>query len=660
LVKILNRMKKSLALLLLSLSTALLFSQDKDQPLLQQTTPTTTTTDGRPIMGDTNVNFEGDKPHISEYKIISYERDTTYVDTTLTIYKDYRFNYLRRDDYNLMPFANVGQTYNTLAYDFSDLRLKPRMGARARHFNYMEIEDISYYHVPTPLTELYYKTAFEQGHQLDAFFTVNTAENFNFSIAYKGVRSLGNYQNTLTSTGNFRFTSNYKSTNKRYNLRAHIVFQDLLNRENNGLKPQFIPLFVNNVDDFRDRGRLEVQFEDAENILDGKRFYLEHDYNLIDYSNHDSYTFLKLGNVLSFESKSYRYQQQRPFVEFGPSYAAQDLKDRVKLEEFYSKAFAHFSNNLLGNIQVFLGYTDFNYGYNSILILDEGRITNRLKGNVVEAGASYQKEYRGFELFGIAALNIAGDYEGNYILGQASFELDENNKAQATMYINSVAPDYHFQLYQSDYVNYNWQNSLRNIKTQHLQFDLQSKALLNASVSYTGIDDYTYFSRTETDTTTTPFQYSGRVNYLKVEAERQFDFGNFSVLGRMTYQNILDGQEVFKAPELLGRASVFYTNEFFKKALFLQTGVTGKYFTEFEMNAYDPVLAEFYVQNNQTLGSFPMIDLFVNAKISQTRIYFKWEHFNALFTSQNNYFSAPGHPFRDAKIRFGLVWNFFM
>lgn len=652
-------MKKSLALILLFFSTAWLFSQDTDQPLLQQTAPATTT-DGRPVADDINVIFDGDKPHISEYKIISFERDTTYVDTTLTIYKDYRFNYLRCDDYNLMPFANVGQTYNTLAYDFSSVRLKPRLGARARHFNYMEIEDISYYHVPTPLTELYYKTAFVQGHQLDAFFTVNTTENFNFSIAYKGVRSLGNYQNALTSTGNFRFTTNYKTKNNRYNLRAHIVFQDLLNRENNGLKPGFIPFFVNNVEDFRNRGRLEVQFEDAENILNGRRFYLEHDYKLIDFADADSHTFLKLGNVVTFENKSYRYQQQNPFDEFGPSYVAQNLKDRVKLEEFYTKAFAQFSNNLLGNVEVHLGFTDFNYGYNSVLILDEGRITNRLTGNIVDAGASYQKEYRGFELFAKAGVNISGNYDGNFLLGQASYELDENNKAQATVYINSVAPDYHFQLYQSDYVNYNWQNNLRNIKTQHLQFDLQSKRLLNASVSYTGIDDYTYFTRSEVDTTTTPFQHNGRVNYLKVEAERQLDFGNFSVLGRVTYQNILDGQDVFKAPELLGRASVFYTNEFFNKALFLQTGVTGKYFTEFEMNGYDPVLAEFYVQNNEKLGGFPLIDLFVNAKISQTRIYFKWEHFNALFGNQNNYFSAPGHPFRDAKIRFGLVWNFFM
>lgn len=655
-------MKKTLALLLLILSTAILFSQDRDQPVLiqQQGEPSNIGNDGRPTMGDTNVTFEGDKPHISEYKIISHQRDTTIVDTTLTIFKDYRYNYLRRDDYHLMPFANVGQTYNTLVYDFNDVRLKPRMGARARHFNFMEIEDINYFHAPTPLTELYFKTAFEQGQQLDAFFTINTSEQFNFSIAYKGVRSLGNYQSTLTSTGNFRFTTNYRTKNNRYNLRAHIVFQDLFNQENGGLKPNFIPLFINNDDDFTDRGRLEVNFENAENKLEGKRFHLEHDYALINYRDSTSHTSLKLGNILSFEDKFYQFDQKSPFPAFGPSYASQNLRDRVTLEDFYAQAYASLSNNLLGNTKVFLGYTDFNYGYNSVLILDNQRITNRLNGSIVEAGASYQKQYRGFELFGKAALNISGDYEGNYILGQASYELDEDNKAKATIHINSVAPDYHFQLYQSDYVNYNWQNSLKNIKTQHLQFDLESKKLLDASVSFTRIEDYTYLVKTETDTTTTPFQFDGSVNYLKVEAARQVDFGNFSLNARLTYQNILEGQNVFKVPELLGRASVYYSNNFFKNALFLQTGITGKYFTSYEMNGYDPVLAEFFVQNSQQFGDFPLLDLFVNAKISQTRIYIKWEHFNALFTSQNNYFSAPGHPFRDAKVRFGLVWNFFM
>src|SRR5690606_41777014 len=115
---------------------------------------------------------------IDLYKIISHELDTTYVDTTLSIKKEYKFNYLRKDNLELLPFSNMGQSYNTLSYHFHKEQTLPLFGARARHFNYMEIEDINYYHVPTPFTELLYKSAFEQGQLLDAFFTVNTTAQF--------------------------------------------------------------------------------------------------------------------------------------------------------------------------------------------------------------------------------------------------------------------------------------------------------------------------------------------------------------------------------------------------------------------------------------------------------------------------------------------------
>ena len=41
---------------------------------------------------------------IRDYKIVSYTRDSTYLDTTLSIQKEYKYNYLRRDDFELMPF----------------------------------------------------------------------------------------------------------------------------------------------------------------------------------------------------------------------------------------------------------------------------------------------------------------------------------------------------------------------------------------------------------------------------------------------------------------------------------------------------------------------------------------------------------------------------
>src|SRR5690554_7226473 len=142
----------------------------------------------------------------------------------------YNFNYLRRDGFELLQFSNVGQTYNSLAYSFDKLHLKPLFVAQSHHFNYRDVEDVSYYNVPTPLTELYFKTAYSQGQQLDAFFTVNTSPRLNFSLRYKGVRSLGKYQHILTSTKDFLFTTNYQTKNQRYQVRAHVSVQNLLNQ----------------------------------------------------------------------------------------------------------------------------------------------------------------------------------------------------------------------------------------------------------------------------------------------------------------------------------------------------------------------------------------------------------------------------------------------
>jgi len=635
-------MKKTLLLLLFCCMSATVFSQNY------------------PTNSRSGAPENQEKPPIDLYKIISIDRDTTYLDTTLSIAKAYKFNYLRRDNIELMPMANVGQTYNQLAYTFDDLNLLPKFTAQAHHLNYLDARDIYYYSVPTPLSELYFKTAFNQGQQLDAFFTVNTSEQFNFSIAYKGLRSLGQYQHRLTSNGNFRFTANYHTKNKRYNIRTHMTAQDVLNLENGGLTANSIALFEAGDPQFEDRGRLDVNFEDGENKLEGLRFFGIQEYELIQKRDSVDYSVLTLANTISYEDKFYEYRQLEPFDGLGASYLTADLKKTTKLEDFRVQGSATFDNSILGKISAFIGYNDYNYGYNSVLQLDDGLISNRLKGNLVQAGASYQKKYRGFELFGKGAINISGDLDANYITGGASFQFNENNAIEASAKIHSVAPNFNFLLYQSDYVNYNWQTNFNNVKTQELEFKLKSKKLLDASVSYTGIDDYAYFAIKANDSTPTPHQATDRVDYLKVKAEREITYKKFALMNTVLFQQALNGEEVFNVPQIVTRQSLYYQDEWFKKAMFLQTGVTFRYFTSYTMNGYDPVLAEFYVQNGTELGGFPMVDLFFNAKIRQTRIYVKYEHINQLFSSTNSHFAAPGYPYRDGVIRFGLVWNFFL
>ena len=609
--------------------------------------------------GGKSANKSKPKAKITDYLIISYESDTTYVDTTLTIHKDYKFNYLRKDNFELIPFSNLGQTYNSLSYNFENTALMPSFGARARHFNYMEIEDINYYRVPTPLTELLFKTAFEQGQLADSFFTVNTSPQFNFSIAYKGLRSLGKYQNALTSSGNFRFTSNYMTKNKRYNLRAHIVTQDLLNQENGGLQDSSVPYFETGDPQFLKRSLLEVNFENAESILKGKRFYLDQSYEIINKKDSTSNNRLSLRHIMSFEDKYYQYDQSSSSTYFGTAFINSSLRDKVTLENFFNQFQLNYSNNLIGDLQFNISNNNYNYGYDKLVVLNGNTIVNRLKGDIYSVGGKYHKRYKGFNLSGEAGLNLTGNFSGNFIKGDASFKLNDDMVATATINHSSKTPNYNALLYQSNYINYNWQNGFSNIETQQLAFQLKSKKIAAINVDYSTITNYTYFKKDETSNLVNPFQNNKTITYLRVKLEKEITLGKFGLNNTVLYQNVQDPNNTLNVPEIITRNTLYFASSIFNKALYLQTGVTFNYFSKYYMNAYDPLLAEFYVQNQTQYGDFPRLDFFINAKIRQTRIFLKAEHFNSGFTGYN-YYSAPNYPYRDFVIRFGIVWNFFM
>jgi hypothetical protein len=57
-----------------------------------------------------------------------------YLDTSLTIQREYSFNYLRKDNFGLLPFPNEGQTYNTLQYSLTKYSPYPEFGFKAKHF----------------------------------------------------------------------------------------------------------------------------------------------------------------------------------------------------------------------------------------------------------------------------------------------------------------------------------------------------------------------------------------------------------------------------------------------------------------------------------------------------------------------------------------------
>ena len=609
--------------------------------------------------GETKIILSG-KTKYTDYKVFSHKRDTSYIDTTLTLKKEYTFNYLRTDNFELLAFHNQGQTFNNLGYSFNNIKQFPDIGFTGKQFSYLDIDEIKYFEVPTTTTEILYRTGLQQGQVLDALFTLNFSKRLNVSLSYKGLRSLGAYRRSLASNGNFRGTFHYRTKENQYQIRGHLASQDFYNEESGGLTTDALASFISEDPDFDNRARLDVNLTDSENQFDSNRTYLEQSFKLL--SNKDTITKndfsnLKIGHVLIDETKSYNFTQGTSTTAiFGTENATDARKNSAESKITSNEINLEFNSKyVLGKFKAKANYTNYSYGYDTILNSSSSIKTLKLEGSAISFGADWNAKIKKFQLNADASITPgSGRLAGNYLKGEAFYEKDSLFTIKGSLLINSKSANFNTLLHQSSYDDYNWQNDkFSNVNTRDLGFTFNSK-WINASLNFTNIDNYTYFNEDNT-----PQQHTNQITYLKVKVNREFKFRKLALDNTVMYQNVSSGSSVFRVPELVTRNTIYYTDEWFKgKPMLVNFGVTFKYFTKYNANAYNPLLAEFTLQNTEEIG-FPTFDVFFNARVRRTRLFIKVDNVTSGYT-EKNYFSAPNYPYRDFTVRFGLVWNWFI
>jgi len=601
------------------------------------------------------------KTTYTDYKIISHKRDTTYIDTTLSLQKEYKFNYLRKDLFEFLEFHNQGQALNNLGHSFNRISRLPDIGFSAKQASYLEVEDLKYYEVPTPTSEILYRTGLQQGQVLDALFSLNFSKRLNVSLSYKGLRSLGAYRQALVSNGNFRGSFHYSTKKNRYEIRGHLTSQDFFHQESGGLTAESLVNFIEDDPNFTKRARLDVNLMNAESQFDGNRVYIDHSYKLFsskDSVNNKDFSNLKIGHVLTNESKTYAFVQGSLTPDFfGTATSSNPRNNKVESKIVNNELNLEFNSKyILGKFRAKTNVSSYSYGYDTIL--NSSSSINRLKieGNAVSFGADWSAQVKNFKLNAdVSVTPGTGRLSGNFLKGEAIYEKDSIFSVKGTLLLSSKLPNFNTLLHQSEYDAYNWDNTaiFSNVNTRDIGFDLKSK-WLNASLNFTNLDNYTYFNEANK-----PEQSADQIVYLKVKVNREFRLGKFALDNTLMYQNVSSGSSVFRVPEFVTRNTFYYTDYWFKgKPMLVNVGVTFKCFSKYNANAYNPLLAEFRVQNETEIG-FPTVDVFFNAQVRRTRLYLKVDNATSSLTDKN-YFSAPNYPYRDLTIRFGLVWNWFI
>lgn len=401
---------------------------------------------------------------------------------------------------------------------------------------------------------------------------------------------------------------------------------------------------------------LDVYFKDATSFLKGNRFFIDHYYVL--HSN-DDYSF-NLKHQFNHEYKFFEYTQPTVSSRFGNAYSS-SINNKTRFNQLYNKIGVDFNSKKYGAISAYFDSNTYNYFYNSVVYDNLGNIAvpNAINDKIHSIGVDYKFHYEGIN-FGATVQNSISNQDISYLEVFGKYKLDSIASIEFKFSKRNSLPALNYTLYQSDYIDYNWSNSFKNEKRNQFNLLFNSK-WINIEAQYAILNDHLYFDNLTNDITiltVKPFQYANTINYASVKVNKEFKLGSFALDNTFLYQNVDQSNTIINVPQFVTRNTLYYTDYVFKRAMQIQTGFTFQYFSKYYANDYNPLIGEFYVQNETKIGDFPLIDFFVNAKVKQARLFLKAEHFNSAWTGYN-FYSAPNYPYRNFLVRFGIVWNFF-
>jgi len=631
-----------------------------------------------------------DSLDISLYKIYDFKGNYINVDTTISVKKDYKMNFLRKDYFNIITSSNMGHFYNKLSRNLINESVYQKIGFNAKQEIYTNYHDIKYFNVPTPLSEMFFKTTFDQGQLLNSLITVNPSPNFNYAFGYTGMRSLGKYIHSRSNNTNFRASFLIKSKSENYNAKIHLNNQRISNQENGGITPTSKKAFIEGDPDFIDRSLIENRFKDAESFMIGKRSYINHFFY---FEKNNEKNFL-IGQELFYETKSFNFVQSSPNIFFGDTFSDVPINDLSKLSNFNNKFYFKNLNTSFGSLSGSIDYKSFKYEILNFDELNSVEIPNKIYKNNFFIGANFEKEFSKikFELDFIKSIKSIS--EGDKLMAKIIFIQNEKFKINSSLGYKKSRPDFNYILHKSNYKKYNWFNEdFKNENLISFSINFIHNRFGEISIENERINNYTYFKALpsvffekelsqielnlialgigvkeqlpDSSLLVVPIQETNLINYLKINYSGNFRFGKFSLNNSFLYQNISftkkgnqDGNTPLNLPDLILRSTFSFISPVFDKAMILNTGITATYHTEYYGDFYNPLIGGFSNQNEYLVGGYPRIDLFINAKVQQTRLYLKAEHINSSLTGYK-YFASPFYPYRDFVIRFGIVWNFF-
>lgn len=115
---------------------------------------------------------------------------------------------------------------------------------------------------------------------------------------------------------------------------------------------------------------------------------------------------------------------------------------------------------------------------------------------------------------------------------------------------------------------------------------------------------------------------------------------------------------IFHVPKFLINTRLYYADSTVAGNGTIEAGVDVRWKSSYKADAYDPVTQQFCLQDTFNVYSYPVADLFVNFRIKNWCMFFKFSHLNEGLPAPG-YFVTPFYPGQKRTFDIGINWSFF-
>ncbi|MGZ3919730.1 MAG: putative porin [Bacteroidia bacterium] len=589
-----------------------------------------------------------------DYLKVKYEGNNTLTNYSAS-YPDTAIN----DFHNFFPrnfMGNLGlpSPNYIFSYGTSDLgfRLYPTPYSNDR---FSESQS-GYYRSKGPYASLTGISGSKKLQALKLFFTQTYKNKINIAVRFNRYTSLGYYLKQQTYTNNFCLTSNYTRPDRRNGYYFYFINNGNKNQENGGIvgdtlsdialhsNKDLLPVKLSGAT--RDNKEFKFMFNPWMRLNKGpdssltSHHYLQLkskvNFNMYKYKDtrvqeDNFYTLMYLDTAHTYDSTrvmqainelSYSFINSKRNVGFSAGY-------KNELNSVWQKQDSSFMNNFM-LADLILKKSFFS---NDSSKTQTGQIESRFNGQYIFNGANngnYKVENR-------SVLSLSRKK-----LHQFSLDLMYENRS----------PDYIYNYWVSN--NFTWfNNGYRPQQMFQSKFGYSLNKKIGISFLFQNIGNYLFF-----DNVAQPRQYAGQLQNLGVTVN--YSVVLFKHLGfylQDIYQSTSNNAYI-SAPGNIATARLFYTGSLYKNNLQLQVGAQIQYYQSFYGYAYMPASQVFYLQDRQTTGEYPYVDVYLNARIRPVNIFLKVENMLQGYAG-SSYSFVPGYYQPDRAFRFGINWMFF-